>query len=1084
MENFTSEFATEGRVIPYITKWGATDSSDSRDNPYRMNSDILFGKDNFGPSHRETSPTPEKLTHEWFYLETDFGFSKDPALARSNYYYFDQPLDVAQLTQSSSYFDEYFTYVPKVDGIQVGRPQYRYSILNKNQFTKQYETLFKGALFRFYELSQTQTSLADTTRFEDYKFTAIVKPVKEDPSVVRQPVKYRVIENTNSKSITVLAELAIGYKSQIAKSVFFDGWLPTYDDVITQETLFNNSFSSSPIEYQIDSFVTCASFSEYSNRINSSLPTPGNIGETICITYGIYSTIIATPGSQVYDAVVLGRITNGDRLGNRTYAQVDKSIVVNLTTGSYPGVRIQANWQDSWTYSPSTTPIVPPTIGPGQLGSDTGQFNASTVLIYLDGVSAASNPPTTVIPFDDAGAVDNSANLYTYFSNNADVQPITVTYFNASTGVTQEIVYPVGGTDLPTPGNNTYKLYLDPPVSGQITATLATGDIILLKYRVGIPIASSAFSVEHRSGYYESIFGDYRIEFNQEEVSNLTYSFMYYAKDKKYNTKKTAYSTIKLSRGVDLSPSGVYYDTGATVPTYIKTEKLVGLEAYDSLADSEIAQISNYFAPIYIIKPGESSILVQVTNSSITAATLSDPAQTLDGIDGARLDLLLVSNTINSVFRTASPIPVAIGDSVTYTYASQPVPTSTTANWITDSSHFQIFGGAKYFEKVFENLSFAKFAQLLDKNQTVISWESYSNGILNQNKTMSMEVIASDEIEKYTFVKITPAQVQTGQINQIAGYELSEAYSETYSVNRYSGEYEAITMPVSGFKYAFTIGQNTLTGANICLNPSIDNFFIIPEFEYVKYSKTTILDLENSQKYQSVYPLINESPIDRTNFNMLASSWDYGYHFDYSTKSSFTRVPGTLRVAEDYSFVSKLLNLPLQFIVEEFTAIELTNDQFTASTANESNLVYSVFSGEIRFKLNIANLITNHLSNSGLKSEFEKFFKYTDGSAITADSEFLGELTFDSYLSAYCTQNIVPLYTIDSFEFYELEDRTIANNGIAFDNVQYDRLSDLGYSLIRNVRINNTKNTVIEGAILIKPNTGVKMVPKLKIKFI
>src|SRR5690606_13004497 len=133
--------------------------------------------------------------------------------------YFDQPLNVNLLTQSDSYFDEYFTYVPKVDGVQVGRPQYRYSILNKNKFTNQYETLFKGALFRFYELSQTQATLADTNRFEDYKFTAIVKPVKEEPSIVRPPVKYRVIENTDSKSITVLAELAIGHKKQIAKSV-------------------------------------------------------------------------------------------------------------------------------------------------------------------------------------------------------------------------------------------------------------------------------------------------------------------------------------------------------------------------------------------------------------------------------------------------------------------------------------------------------------------------------------------------------------------------------------------------------------------------------------------------------------------------------------------------------------------------------------------------------------------------------------------------------------------------------------------------------------------------------------------------
>jgi len=76
LENYTKDFAIDGRVIPYITKWGITDSTDSRDNPYRLNSDIVFGKDNFGPSHRETSTTPEKLTHEWFYIESNFGYTK------------------------------------------------------------------------------------------------------------------------------------------------------------------------------------------------------------------------------------------------------------------------------------------------------------------------------------------------------------------------------------------------------------------------------------------------------------------------------------------------------------------------------------------------------------------------------------------------------------------------------------------------------------------------------------------------------------------------------------------------------------------------------------------------------------------------------------------------------------------------------------------------------------------------------------------------------------------------------------------------------------------------------------------------
>jgi hypothetical protein len=178
LENFNSEYATSGRVIPYITKWGLEDSTDSRDNPYRLNSDLMFGKDNFGPSHRESSPTPEKLTHEWFYIESDFGYTLDPKLARHNFSYFDSPLDINQLINSDQYFETYFTYIPKVNGMEVDRPQFRYSILNKNKFTRQYETLFKGAMFRFYEIDDFGNSVIDTNRFEDYKFSVLLKPVR------------------------------------------------------------------------------------------------------------------------------------------------------------------------------------------------------------------------------------------------------------------------------------------------------------------------------------------------------------------------------------------------------------------------------------------------------------------------------------------------------------------------------------------------------------------------------------------------------------------------------------------------------------------------------------------------------------------------------------------------------------------------------------------------------------------------------------------------------------------------------------------------------------------------------------------
>ena len=1067
LENFISDFATDGRVIPYITKWGIADSSDSRDNPYRLNSDVLFGKDNFGPSHRDTSPTPEKMTHEWFYIESDFGYSNDIKSIRNNYSYFNESLNINSLISDSNYFEQYFTYVPTLDSVQIARPQYRYSILNKNQFNKQYETLFKGAMFRFYELAQNGSTVSDTLRFEDYKFSVILKPIKEDPTINRQPVKYRVIENTNSKSITLVIELILGHKGLLPENILSSNWSAGTNDQVTQANLFTGSVMSSPVNYQIDQSITAASLLEYNSLISGSSVISANVGETIQVVYGNKSTILATLGSPVYTAVQNSMISTGDKLGTRIYAKVNQSTSIMLTSGVYVGVSIQGVFEESWVYQTSgATGTINPNDDP--IGSTV------TNLILSNTSSTPAQSVSGYFQFNDDGGINQTEILDELLSTSTRFSLIY------STGAAyEEAVYEVDSLLSSSGGVYDFDVV---HISG-VLGSASYDEPVLFKADWTVPTLNDSFSVYHKVSYLDSLFGDYRISFNSNNVSNLTHSFLYYAKDKKYNTKATAYSTIKLSRGVNLSASGLNINPSTLVIESIRTSLLPGLESYDVLADSEINRISNDFAPIYTIKAGEKGVLLKLSSLPAINITLSDPTSTIDGVDGALQDVVNITNTPNLLYNVV-PIPTGIGDLIQYIYSSNPVPNNTSAYWIEDINQFQIFGGVKYFEKVFENLSFAKFLNLTETSQGVISWESYTDGILTPYKTMAIEIVPADQINKSTIVKLDQVEVNSGQINGVAGFAYSEVPSQEYSVNRYSSEYEVLTQPVAGFKYEFSINDNILHGANVCLNPYVDNFFIIKDYEFVKYSKSSILDLENSQKYSSVYPYIGETPISRTDFNMLSSSWDYGYHFEYSSKNDYVKVPGTRRVTEDYSFISKLLNVPIQFIMEDFTSIELNNTDFLASSATQANIVYSQFATEIKFKLNIPDLITKHLSNNGLRDQFLKFFKYSNGSQITIDSVFLDQLTFEEYLSQYCSTNLTKLYQVEAFEFYELDDRTIDNNLVLFESVQYDLLGDLGYNLIRSVRINNTKSNVIEGSILIKPNTGVKLVPKIKIKFI
>lgn len=939
LENYTTAFASESRVTPYISKWGIMDATDSRDNTYRLNSDILFGKNNFSPSHNETIANPEKMTHEWFYVESEFDYINEPTLIKNNFSYFSKTLIVDDLISDDTYFDYYFTYIPRLLDLELGRPQYRYSTLSKNQFTGQYETILKGAKLIFTELDKYGKILSSTNRFNGYRFSAILKPIKEDAYVPRQPVKYRVIENTNNKTITLVIELVIGSINSLSPSMLINGWNGVNGNTIDQNSLFNNYYVSSSTEYsEIRTDITVSGLSQYNAMVNGNSPIMElNPGETAALEYSGKTTIIATEGSQIYNDFLIGKISTGDII-----SQTGTGIVTDI----------------------------------------------GTIII--------------------------------------------------STGLIKSV-----------------KLKVDSVVS--------------------VP-----FTLIHNTSYLDASLGDYRISFNEKGVCDLTHSFLYYAKNKKYNSSNNAFSTIKLSRGVNLSSSGVIKI--GTQPISINPVNLYGINSYEVNADSEINSVVTGFKPIYVISSNRKQILVETVNGS--PVDLADSQKTKSGIIGANSQSILLDQNPNFTYNLATQIISVVGGVVNTTYSISSIPSQSSGFWSSSLGHFQIFGGNGYFEKLFENLSFAKFIKILEKNPELVSWESYFNGKLSNYQAISMSAQGAEEIAKSTVNQIDSITVTSDQINGIAGFKISEVPTSEYSIYRYSGEYDVIFKPITGFNYSFIIGENLLNGLNCCINPNIDNFFNITDFEYVKYSTATILSLENSQNYAPEYPYIGETPIDRTNFNVLSSSWDSNYHFEYLDKKTAVSIPGTRRIFEDYSFVSKLLNCPSQFTVESFIFSEVSATDYLSSNFGTSNFIYSTFGNEVRFKIDIRSIIANHLIDNGLLLEFQKFFKYADGSDITSDTTFLGELSFTDYLIAYCYANLINLYQIGTFDFYELEDRTILGNLVKFNKVSYQGLAYLEYSQAKTVKINNTKSTIIEGSVQLKPSTGLQIVPKLKINFI
>jgi hypothetical protein len=223
-ENESLDFSTRSKIIPYITKWGIKNGFDSRENPYRLNAELVFGKNNFSPDHTSRLQNPINFTHEWFYIESNFNYVNSIETIKQNNYYFDKPLDIQKMINDPNYFIEYFTYTPSYGQNLFGEPldvsstQFRYSSIFKNS-AGQYETLFKGFKIIFNDINNPNVlggdgkplSKQSTNRFDEYKFSCILKPVKEDfTDKSIPPISYKFIEHSDYKFIVLVIQIAVG----------------------------------------------------------------------------------------------------------------------------------------------------------------------------------------------------------------------------------------------------------------------------------------------------------------------------------------------------------------------------------------------------------------------------------------------------------------------------------------------------------------------------------------------------------------------------------------------------------------------------------------------------------------------------------------------------------------------------------------------------------------------------------------------------------------------------------------------------------------------------------------------------------
>ena len=577
---------------------------------------------------------------------------------------------------------------------------------------------------------------------------------------------------------------------------------------------------------------------------------------------------------------------------------------------------------------------------------------------------------------------------------------------------------------------------------------------------------------------FETVDGDYRIQFSGNSMSNLTHTFLYSTKSKKFNNILNSFSTVKFNKNLSFQingPSGVD-STAGTVKSFANPS----IANYSSGLNDDATSFND--VNFITIKDTNSGFDFFMTSVNGFVPVIQNP------VTGAFTEFLTYDNTQGlSLITTSTSAPY-------YSFYSV-LPAG--SNLIVERFYaFKVLtGGENYFEKIFQKLSFANFKKYVNTLDPMIEYYSYS--LTNNVSTLAsdpgfyFEVIDQNSITKMNQLIYQPTTEIPTQFSgqSVIGYDYEQArLNVKYELNRYRGEYEPVFTNVLSCNSGFTFNRNEIenvTLANIVINPKIDNNLTIKNFNHIKVADSRILDLESDSTYLAKYATISEVAINQAEYFLLRGNWDWGFHYRYSNKSEFTPVSGALRVEEDDSFIAKLISLPETIELEDFEVTTLDKTQELKNVdLDQIELVVKEGQVTVEGYINVNNVLTRHLIEDGISQKFSEFL-------INSTSYIGNYLTIQQYVEDYIKQNVLKLYDVSTNEFFSKNVKDLISavgatniNTIAFYFLNDQERFKQGYALNRALQINNTSRLILKFSFNKKPGSSLAISPKITVKFI
>lgn len=216
------------------------------------------------------------------------------------------------------------------------------------------------------------------------------------------------------------------------------------------------------------------------------------------------------------------------------------------------------------------------------------------------------------------------------------------------------------------------------------------------------------------------------------------------------------------------------------------------------------------------------------------------------------------------------------------------------------------------------------------------------------------------------------------------------------------------------------IAEN-LSFKNTSFGPYKNGFGKVKNVNYNKYSRNYIFSISQNSPYSLVYPLVNETPIDKRDLSAFISTWDPGFIREYVDPSSFNPLPGTRTMKESKSFLgSKIMKTPNIFsqgkqILNPNSIPDILNQD--PSNFPNYEVLYEETDTEIRGIIMLDRILIRYFNENGA----DRIFKNT----IVPEFGFGSQSTVSDDVEKYISENVI--YTYEAKELKAYVKRTPIN---------------------------------------------------------